>query len=99
LILLSSIGSLGKYQNEANVGNIHVKNCSVTGATNGLRIKTWPGAPPSEAYNITFEDVSLINVSNPIIIDQKYCPNGKCTNHQVKDRTQNKKNTEKLFIC
>jgi galacturan 1,4-alpha-galacturonidase len=83
LILLNSIGSLGKYKNEENVGNIHVKNCSITGATNGLRIKTWPGAPPSEAYNITFEDVSLINVSNPIIIDQKYCPNGKCTTHQV----------------
>ncbi|KAJ3683680.1 hypothetical protein LUZ60_013907 [Juncus effusus] len=74
-----SIGSLGKYKDEENVANIHVKNCTVTGTSNGLRIKTWPGSPPSEAFNITFEDVALNNVSYPIIIDQSYCPHGHCT--------------------
>ncbi|KAJ3699839.1 hypothetical protein LUZ61_003544 [Rhynchospora tenuis] len=76
-----SIGSLGKYKNEENVANIHVKSCTIDGATNGVRIKSWPGAPPSEASNIIFEDVTMNNVSYPIIIDQKYCPNGECTTH------------------
>ncbi|KAJ1699344.1 hypothetical protein LUZ63_007856 [Rhynchospora breviuscula] len=76
-----SIGSLGKYKDEEDVGNIHVKNCTLAGTTNGVRIKTWPGAPPSEAFNITFDDVTMTNVSYPIIIDQKYCPNGECTTH------------------
>ncbi|KAF3338177.1 exopolygalacturonase-like protein [Carex littledalei] len=75
-----NIGSLGKVPNEQNVGNIHVKSCTVQHTSNGVRIKTWPGAPPSEAFGITFEDITMTNVSNPIIIDQLYCPDGECTN-------------------
>ncbi|KAJ3683683.1 hypothetical protein LUZ60_013910 [Juncus effusus] len=73
-----SIGSLGKYQNEENVAHIRVKNCTIAGTTNGLRIETWPGSPASEAFNITFEDINMKNVSNPIIIDQDYFPNNQC---------------------
>ncbi|KAJ3683681.1 hypothetical protein LUZ60_013908 [Juncus effusus] len=73
-----SIGSLGKYQNEENVAHIRVKNCTISETTNGLRIKTWPGSPASEAFNITFEDINMKNVANPIIIDQDYCPNNQC---------------------
>ncbi|KAJ3699475.1 hypothetical protein LUZ61_003180 [Rhynchospora tenuis] len=74
-----SIGSLGKDKDEENVAHVTVKNCSVTGTTNGLRIKTWGGSPPSEAFNIRFEDIFLSNVSNPIIIDQAYCPGDDCS--------------------
>ncbi|KAJ4753614.1 hypothetical protein LUZ62_088019 [Rhynchospora pubera] len=73
-----SIGSLGKYQDEDNVAHIKVKNCTIAGTTNGLRIKTWPGLTASEAFNITFENIKLDNVSRPIIIDQDYCPNNQC---------------------
>ncbi|KAF3330719.1 exopolygalacturonase-like protein [Carex littledalei] len=81
-----SIGSLGKYKDEQNVAHVMVKNSTVTGTTNGLRIKTWGGSPPSEAFNIKFEDIFVRNVSNPIIIDQAYCPGNVCNNEtsQVK---------------
>ncbi|GAB4852329.1 hypothetical protein Ancab_016522 [Ancistrocladus abbreviatus] len=71
-----SIGSLG--QNEKNVGGIKVRNCTIVGTQNGLRIKTWPGSPPSKAFDMTFEDVIMIDVPNPIIIDQEYCPSNSC---------------------
>ncbi|KAJ0253888.1 hypothetical protein HA466_0114870 [Hirschfeldia incana] len=73
-----SIGSLGKVENEEEVRRIKVQNCTVDGATNGVRIKTWPTSPPSQAGDITFEDILMINVSNPIVIDQEYCPSGSC---------------------
>ncbi|KAG5394616.1 hypothetical protein IGI04_024579 [Brassica rapa subsp. trilocularis] len=73
-----SIGSLGKVKNEEEVRRIKFQNCTVNGADNGVRIKTWPTSPPSEASDITFEDILMINVSNPIIIDQEYCPSNSC---------------------
>ncbi|WOK95536.1 exopolygalacturonase-like [Canna indica] len=69
-----SVGSLGKYADEMDVVDLVVKNCTIKGTTNGLRIKTWQGSLASQARNFTFEDVKMINVANPIIIDQKYCP-------------------------
>lgn len=83
LFLRYSIGSLGKYKDEQNVAHVTVKNSTVTGTTNGLRIKTWGGSPPSEAFNITFQDIFLRNVSNPIIIDQAYCPGNDCNNEVI----------------
>ncbi|XVE65581.1 hypothetical protein DITRI_Ditri08aG0011400 [Diplodiscus trichospermus] len=73
-----SIGSLGKYKNEKDVVGISVRNCTIKGTENGIRVKTWPGAPASNASNMTFEDIFMINVSNPIIIDQEYCPSNSC---------------------
>ncbi|KAF5737016.1 polygalacturonase-like [Tripterygium wilfordii] len=73
-----SIGSLGKFENEEDVSGISVNMCRIHETQNGIRIKTWTGSTPSNAYNMTFEDIEMTNVSNPIIIDQKYCPNGKC---------------------
>ncbi|XP_078159711.1 exopolygalacturonase-like [Carex rostrata] len=78
-----SIGSLGKYQDEENVAHINVRNCTIAGTTNGLRIKTWPGtSTTSQAYNITFENIKLENVTRPIIIDQEYCPNDQCNSNE-----------------
>ncbi|XP_034686341.1 exopolygalacturonase-like [Vitis riparia] len=71
-----SIGSLGKYPDEKDVMGIIVKNSTLMNTDNGLRIKTWPGSPPSQASGILFQDIIMKNVKNPIIIDQLYCPSG-----------------------
>ncbi|GAB4825105.1 hypothetical protein Ancab_007981 [Ancistrocladus abbreviatus] len=57
---------------------IRVQNCTIVGIQNGLQIKTWLGSPPSKAFDMTFGDVIMINVSNPIIIDPEYCPLNSC---------------------
>lgn len=74
-----SIGSLGKFPNEEPVEGILLKNCTVTGAINGARIKTWPNSYPGIVRDITFEDIIINNVQNPVIVDQEYCPNKACT--------------------
>ncbi|XP_041017994.1 exopolygalacturonase clone GBGE184-like [Juglans microcarpa x Juglans regia] len=72
-----SVGSLGKYKDEEDVSGISVTGCTLKGTTNGLRIKTWPGSPPSKASSIAFEDITMDSVKNPIIIDQNYGSNKK----------------------
>ncbi|KAF9596336.1 hypothetical protein IFM89_008862 [Coptis chinensis] len=67
-----SVGSLGKYPNEKDVSGVHVQNCTLIGTDNGVRVKSWPGSPPSKANNLTFEGIIMTNVKNPIIIDQEY---------------------------
>ncbi|KAK8661779.1 hypothetical protein V6N13_091374 [Hibiscus sabdariffa] len=73
-----SVGSLGKYKNEKDVVGISVRNCTINNTDNGIRMKSWPGGRAMNAYNMTFEDILMINVSNPIVIDQEYCPSRKC---------------------
>ncbi|KAK4768735.1 hypothetical protein SAY86_026885 [Trapa natans] len=85
-----SIGSLGKYDNEADVNGITVDKCTLSGTSNGLRIKTWPSDVQMTAYNITFNDVVMDNTYNPIIIDQQYCSSKGCdqsrsSSVQIKD--------------
>jgi galacturan 1,4-alpha-galacturonidase len=42
-----SVGSLGQYQGETDIiENIYVYNISMSSATDGARIKIWPGVPP-----------------------------------------------------
>ncbi|KAG2290848.1 hypothetical protein Bca52824_037519 [Brassica carinata] len=71
-----SVGSLGKYPNEENVADIHFRNCTMKDTDNGLRIKSWGGSSPSTAVDITYEDIMMTNVKNPIIIDQNYGSRG-----------------------
>lgn len=73
-----SIGSLGKYPNENDVSGFTVKNCKLTGTDNGLRIKTWASHIKLKVHNVTYDDVIMENVYNPIVIDQQYCPSGTC---------------------
>ncbi|KAH1094555.1 hypothetical protein GYH30_040020 [Glycine max] len=75
-----SVGSLGKYSNEESVEDLTIKNCTLKNTNNGLRIKTWPSTPiTSLVPNLHFEDIIMINVNNPIIIGQEYCPWNQCS--------------------
>ncbi|WVZ04143.1 hypothetical protein V8G54_024949 [Vigna mungo] len=67
-----SIGSLGADKSEAEVSNVVVNRATLTGTTNGVRIKTWQGGS-GYARNIKFLNIMMQNVTNPIIIDQYYC--------------------------
>ncbi|XP_058766967.1 probable polygalacturonase At3g15720 [Vicia villosa] len=66
-----SVGSLGKNGNYDTVEEIHVRNVTFSGTTNGARIKTWVGGC-GYARKITYEDIILDRVQNPVIIDQQY---------------------------
>ncbi|KAJ4767395.1 Pectin lyase-like superfamily protein [Rhynchospora pubera] len=67
-----SIGSLGSNNSRAHVSKVHVEKATLIGTDNGVRIKTWQGGH-GHAKNIHFEDISMCNVYNPIIINQNYC--------------------------
>ncbi|XP_059639055.1 probable polygalacturonase At3g15720 [Cornus florida] len=70
-----SVGSLGRNGALDYVQDVYVRNCSFTRTQNGARIKTWPGGD-GYAKNIYFEDITLTEVENPIIINQNYCNGG-----------------------
>lgn len=66
------MGSLGKREDETNVKGITIRNCTLSGTTNGARIKTYHDSPKIEATSIVFEDLVMNGVKNPILIDQHY---------------------------
>lgn len=72
IIFLYSVGSLGKYDNETDVKGIIVKDCTLVGTQNGLRIKTYEGKSASRASSMIFQDIVMKDVKHPIIIDQFY---------------------------
>uniref|UniRef100_A0ACD5YII0 Uncharacterized protein n=1 Tax=Avena sativa TaxID=4498 RepID=A0ACD5YII0_AVESA len=75
-----SVGSLGRYKDEKDVEDIQVTNCTIKGATNGLRIKSYEDSKSQlKATNFVYDQVVMDNVSYPIVIDQKYCPNNICS--------------------
>ncbi|KAL7191418.1 hypothetical protein ACSBR2_023485 [Camellia fascicularis] len=67
-----SIGTLG-HGGYDRVEGIQVSNCTFKGTMNGVRIKTWQGGN-GYARKISFENIKLVQVNNPILIDQFYCP-------------------------
>ncbi|KAL2529889.1 Pectin lyase-like superfamily protein [Forsythia ovata] len=69
-----SIGSLGWDLQEPGVQNVTVKTVTFTGTQNGVRVKTW--ARPSNGFvkYVLFQHLVMVNVQNPIIVDQNYCP-------------------------
>ncbi|QHO58475.1 Polygalacturonase [Arachis hypogaea] len=82
-----SVGSLGKYTTEAPVEGLILKKVTLTNTDNGLRIKSWPSAPgTSPISNLYYEDVTMINIRNPIIIDQEIALG---TNNPSKIRIRN----------
>ncbi|CAA7050526.1 unnamed protein product [Microthlaspi erraticum] len=77
-----SIGSLGRAAEELGVENVTVSNVDITGADNGVRIKTWGKNSKSFARNIVFQHIHMKMVKNPIIIDQHYCLDKPCPNKE-----------------
>ncbi|KAK2649533.1 hypothetical protein Ddye_017022 [Dipteronia dyeriana] len=67
-----SVGSLGKYSDETDVNRVLVTDCKLTGTSNGARIKTWLASPSLKASSITYQNIVMDMVKNPIIIDQEY---------------------------
>ncbi|GFZ09062.1 hypothetical protein Acr_20g0008700 [Actinidia rufa] len=78
LLTLAVSGAL----KERNVRGVTRKNCTINGTQKSGRVKTWLGSLPSMAVNMTFQCIVLITVSNPIAIDQEYCPNHTCLNYK-----------------
>ncbi|XP_024628129.1 probable polygalacturonase At3g15720 [Medicago truncatula] len=81
-----SVGSLGGNGANDQVSDVHVRNCTFIGTQNGARIKTVPGGS-GYARKITFEHIVLVNVMNPIIIDQAYTLSTLDTAVSVRDVT------------
>ncbi|CAL0315087.1 unnamed protein product [Lupinus luteus] len=75
-----SVGSFGSNTDEFDIQDIYVKSCTFNATSHGVRIKTWPTAltHPLKASNIVYEDITIVDVSLPISIDQEYCPSNKC---------------------
>ncbi|KAL0812310.1 hypothetical protein Bca101_068753 [Brassica carinata] len=74
-----SIGSLGNHNSHACVSNITVSDSIIKYSDNGVRIKTWQGGSGSVS-GVTFNNIHVESVRNPIIIDQYYCMSKDCSN-------------------
>ncbi|KAJ7977825.1 Polygalacturonase [Quillaja saponaria] len=75
-----SIGSLGKGNSKACVKNITVRDSLIAQSSNGVRIKTWQGGLGTVS-RVTFQNIRMDNVRNPIIVDQYYCEHSRnCPN-------------------
>ena len=81
----TSVGSLGQYKGETDiVQNVYVYNISMSNATDGARIKVWPGAPAAlsgdlqgggglgRVENITYDTFRIDNVDYAIEVTQCY---------------------------
>ena len=75
-----SVGSLGKNEGEEDIDDIVVKNCTFSGTSNGVRIKSWESQLKKTLVvsNFVYEDIVMDNVQYPIVIDQDYCPRPPC---------------------
>ncbi|GMH11000.1 hypothetical protein Nepgr_012841 [Nepenthes gracilis] len=55
-----------------------MKNCILISSDNGVMIKTWLNSNESIPSELHFDHIIMINVLNPIIPDQTYCPYNHC---------------------
>lgn len=84
-----SIGSLGKSHSWSQVHNVLVDGVFISNTENGVRIKTWQGGG-GFVSKISFQNVLMENVSNPIIIDQYYCDSSHpCANQTSAVKVEN----------
>ncbi|RCH88260.1 hypothetical protein CU097_008268 [Rhizopus azygosporus] len=67
-----SVGSLGKGGKTEYVKTVRVLNSVCNNCQNGVRIKTWPGGKGA-VQDVSYRNVELNNVENPIIITTHYC--------------------------
>ncbi|PRQ48967.1 putative polygalacturonase [Rosa chinensis] len=80
-----NIGSLAKDLEEEGIQNVTLKNAIFKGTTNGLRIKSWARPSTGFVQGVRSLDVEMINVQNPIVIYQNYCPHNLNCPGQVSD--------------
>ncbi|CAN0878843.1 Exopolygalacturonase (Fragment) [Linum grandiflorum] len=75
-----SIGSLGYYPNNKDdvVTGVTVNDCTFQGTSDGVRIKSWASPNMGLVSNITYRNIRMQGVQNPIVIDQFYCPYPPC---------------------
>ncbi|KAJ6542736.1 pectin lyase fold/virulence factor [Mycena capillaripes] len=66
-----SIGSLGSKGSFQTVQGVVFKNWTMDGAVYGARFKSWTGGN-GFADNVTWEDITLVNVSTAIFLTQNY---------------------------
>ncbi|KAK7290466.1 hypothetical protein RIF29_04909 [Crotalaria pallida] len=66
-----SVGSLGDNGKEDYASDIHVFNCSISGATGGAKIKTWAGGK-GYVKRIIFEHITVHQTNYAVNIDQHY---------------------------
>ncbi|KAG7087713.1 hypothetical protein E1B28_013660 [Marasmius oreades] len=84
-----SIGSLGRGGSEQTVQNVTFKNWTMDGAVYGARFKSWTGGR-GWADNVTWEDITLVNVSTGIFITQNYYDQDKGARPQNTNQTSTK---------
>ncbi|KAJ7859017.1 pectin lyase fold/virulence factor [Mycena olivaceomarginata] len=75
-----SIGSLGKGGSFQTVQGVVFKNWTMDGAVYGARFKSWTSGA-GFADNVTWEDITLVNVSTPIFLTQNLGPPPNVTNN------------------
>ncbi|KAG5402289.1 hypothetical protein IGI04_016896 [Brassica rapa subsp. trilocularis] len=74
-----SVGSLGKGKDDKDVNGLTVRDTVFNGTSDGIRIKTWESSISQIVVShLVYENIQMINVGNPINIDQKYCPYPPC---------------------
>jgi len=62
---------------------VTLTNAIFSASDNGVRIKTWARQSNGFVRNVVFQNIVMIEVENPIIIDQNYCPNNQGCPNQV----------------
>uniref|UniRef100_A0A8R7V5P6 Exopolygalacturonase n=1 Tax=Triticum urartu TaxID=4572 RepID=A0A8R7V5P6_TRIUA len=60
----------------------------ICGPGHGISVGSLGRKEGEEDSNITFEDIIMADVSNPILIDQRYCPHGRCSDVDKPSRVQ-----------
>jgi galacturan 1,4-alpha-galacturonidase len=70
-----SMGSIGQYPGTLDyITNAYIKNVTLLNGQTGARIKAWAGPNVGYGYvrNITYEDITIGNTDQPIVLDQCY---------------------------
>jgi galacturan 1,4-alpha-galacturonidase len=70
-----SMGSIGQYPGTLDyITNAYIKNVTLLNGQTGARLKAWAGEKVGYGYirNITYEDLTIANTDDPIVLDQCY---------------------------